>query len=37
MKKDLDTFSTEELGRLFPVILTKSNPYWKEFKNKPYF
>ena len=30
MKKNLDQLSTEELGSLFPIIITDHNPEWKQ-------
>jgi len=29
-KKDLDSLSTEELGKLFPVIIAEPNLEWEE-------
>ena len=30
MKKQLDQLSNEELGKLFPIIISEPNPNWKE-------
>ncbi len=31
MNKNLDNLSTEELGKLFPVVITESNSEWKKW------